>query len=41
MRLGKFLTIVGSTTGNIIQFDYDAGQEFEIVRRKGFDLSFE
>ena len=41
MRVAKFLAIVGSTTGNIIQFDYDAGQEFEIVRRKGLDLSFE
>ena len=39
MRVGKFLAIVGSTTGNIIQFDYDAGQEFEIVRRKGLDYT--
>ena len=38
MRLGKFLVIVGITTGNIIQFDYDPGQEFEIVRRKGLKL---
>ena len=38
MRLGKFLVVVGTTTANIIQFDYDAGQEFEIVRRKGFKI---
>ena len=38
MRLGKFLVVVGTTTGNIIQFDYDAGQEFEIVRRKGLKI---
>ena len=38
MRLGKFLVVVGTTTANIIQFDYDAGQEFEIVRRKGFKM---
>lgn len=35
MRLGNFLIILGTTSGNIIQFDYDAGQELEIVRRKG------
>ena len=38
MRLGKILAVVGTTAGNIIQFDYDAGQEFEIVRRKGLKI---
>lgn len=38
MRLEKILAVVGTTAGNIIQFDYDAGQEFEIVRRKGLNI---